>query len=196
MLVAPRGYRHCIDFHPTLGPDFERISPTSELYELVLRRHPDPNFEWTHPVFEVYPHLDEWRPGDLFRRCQDKGFEHLWEFRSRIDDIIIMSNGAKVNPLHFEIKLMDHPALKGCLMFGQGHTACGMLLEPKQADIGKDELLRSVWPAIEEANILVPERARVLKSLIVVASAEKPLAKSAKGTVVRKSSLKLYEIEI
>lgn len=107
-----------------------------------------------------------------------------------------MSNGAKVNPLHIEVKLSDHPSLKGCLMFGEGHTDCGMLLEPKEAAIGKDNLLASVWPAIEEANMLVPAHARVLKQLIVVASMEKPLARSVKGTLVRKLSLKLYELEI
>lgn len=196
MLVPPRSHWHCIEFHPTLGPSIERVSETSHLYEIVYRRHPDPQFAWLNPVFEVYPHLDEWRPGDLFRKCEDEGFEHLWEFESRIDDIMILSNGAKVNPLHIEVKLMSHPALKGGLMFGDGHTACGMLLEPKEAFIGKDELLSSVWPAIEEANELVPERARVLKSLIVVATTEKLLARSSKGTLVRKASLKLYETEI
>ena len=107
-----------------------------------------------------------------------------------------MSNGAKVDPLHIEVKLADHPLLKGCLMLGEGHTDCGMLLEPKEADIAKEDLLASVWPAIEEANLLVPARARVLKQLIVVASTEKPLARSVKGTLMRKLSLKLYELEI
>jgi hypothetical protein len=32
----------------------ERISPTSDLYEVVFRRHPDPKFSWIHNVFEVY----------------------------------------------------------------------------------------------------------------------------------------------
>jgi acyl-coenzyme A synthetase/AMP-(fatty) acid ligase len=196
MLVAPRSHWHCIDFHPTLGPTMERISPTSNLYEVVLHRHPDPEFSWLHPVFEVYPHLDEWRTGDLFRRCTDEGFEHLWEFESRIDDIMILSNGAKVNPLHIEVKLLNHPVLKGCLMFGDGHTACGMLLEPKQPSTNKDELLNSVWAAIEEANMMVPERARVLKSLVIFTSAEKPLARSVKGLPMRKLSRALYEAEI
>jgi long-subunit acyl-CoA synthetase (AMP-forming) len=196
MLIAPKGHQNCIYFHPTLGPDFERISPTSELYEIVFRRNPDPKFEWNPPVFEVYPHLDEWRPGDLFRKCQDQGFEYLWEFHSRTDDLIIMSNGLKVNPVHIEVKLSDHPLLKGCLMFGEGYTDCGILLEPKEADIDKEDFLASVWPAIEAANLLVPAYARVLKQLIVVTSVEKPLARSAKGTLVRKHSLKLYELEI
>jgi hypothetical protein len=182
MLIAPKGHRNCIYFHPTLGPDFERLSSTSELYEIVFRRHPDPKFVWNHPVFEVYPHLDEWRAGDLFQK---------W-----IDYIIIMSSGLKVNPLHIEVKLSDLPSLKGCLMFGEGRTDCGMLLEPKEADIGKEDLLASVWPVIEEANLLFPAHARVLKQLIIVASVEKLLARSVKGTLVRKLSLKLYELEI
>ena len=82
------------------------------------------------------------------------------------------------------------------MMFGDGHTACGMLVEPNQPGISKEELLNSVWAAIEEVNMLVPQRARVLKSLIVVVSAEKPLTRSPKGIPVRKMSLMLYEAEI
>jgi len=172
------------------------ISPSSDLFEVVFRRHPDPKYAWLHPVFEIYPKLAEFRSGDLFHHCRDEGFEHLWEFEGRVDDLMILSNGGKVNPLHIEGKVAGRRALKGCLMFGEGRTACGMLLEPMQDGIAKEELLSNVWPAIEEANSLVPERARVLKSLIVVAGAEKPLVRAAKGTLVRKQSLKLYKAEI
>lgn len=109
---------------------------------------------------------------------------------------MILSTGIKVNPLHVELKVADHPALKGCLMFGEGHTACGMLLEPKQADAGKEELVKSVWAAIEKANFTVPEVARVGKNLIVAASAEKPFIRAGKGTTVRRLTLKTYEDEI
>jgi hypothetical protein len=71
-----------------------------------------------------------------------------------------------------------------------------MLVEPNQPGISKEELLNGIWAAIEEVNMLVPQRARVLKSLIVVASAEKRLARSPKGIPVRKMSLMLYEAEI
>jgi len=81
-------------------------------------------------------------------------------------------------------------------MFGEGRTACGMLLEPTQDGIGKYELLSSVWPVVEEANSMVPVHARVLKSLFVVVDAEKPLDRAPEGTLVRKRSLKLYEMEI
>lgn len=121
----------------------ERISPTSDLYEIVFRPHPNPTFAWSRPVFEIFPEKDEWRPGDLFRRCEDKGFEHMWKFESRADELMILSNGAKVNPVHIEVKLMDDPVLKGVLMFGDGHNACGVLFEPTQAGMEKDELVRT-----------------------------------------------------
>ena len=71
-----------------------------------------------------------------------------------------------------------------------------MLLEPKQADAGKEELVNSVWSAIEKANLTVPEVARVGRNLIIVAIAEKPFTRAGKGTTVRKLTLKTYEDEI
>jgi hypothetical protein len=109
---------------------------------------------------------------------------------------MILSNGAKVNPVHVEVSLMDDPALRGVLMFGDGRNVCGVLLELTLVGMEMDELVRIVWPAIENANFLVPERARVVKNLIVVATAEKPFARAAKGTIVRRTTLKMYEAEI
>jgi hypothetical protein len=65
---------------------------------------------------------------------------------------MILSNGAKVNPVHIEIELMNHPALKGCLVFGDGYMACGILLESKQVGVWKNEFVKNVWPAIEKAT--------------------------------------------
>lgn len=118
----------------------------------MFRRLPDPEFAWARPVFEVFPELDEWRPRDIFKRCEDEGLENLWQFESRTDDLMILSNGAKVNPLHIELNVTDHPALKGCLMFGDGHTTCGMLLEPNRDDIEKDELVETLWPTRVKAT--------------------------------------------
>ena len=66
---------------------------------MVYRRHADPKFLWLNPVFEIYPHLDEFLSADLFIHCKDEDFEHLWEFEGRVDDIIILGSGPKVNPL-------------------------------------------------------------------------------------------------
>ncbi|EKM49839.1 uncharacterized protein PHACADRAFT_105973, partial [Phanerochaete carnosa HHB-10118-sp] len=53
-----------------------------------------------------------------------------------------------------------------------------------------------VWPVVEEANHLGPAFAKVFKETILVASPNKSLPRSGKGTVQRKITLDLYAPEI
>ncbi|TVY44200.1 Non-canonical non-ribosomal peptide synthetase [Lachnellula occidentalis] len=195
MLVSPSSHWQYMEFHPVIGPT---LVPTAdpELFEVVHYRHPNPEFAWARSVFHLFPELDEFRSRDLLRRCPDPGFEHMWKFEGRVDDMMLLSNALKVNPLHMEMKLQSHPALNGALVFGDGHTSCGLLLEPKMQGIEREELLATIWIAVEEANALVPEHARVSRDRIVVATNERPFVRASKGTVVRKLTLALYRNEI
>ena len=184
-----------MEFHPVIAPT---LVPTAdpELYEVVHHRHPDPDFAWARPTFHLFPELDEFRSRDLMRRCPDPGFENLWKFEERVDDMMLLSNGLKVNPVHMEMRLQVHPVLKGNLVFGNGHTSCGLLLEPKDRGISREELIWKAWGAVEEANALVPEHARVSRDKVIVATDERPFVRASKGTVVRKLTLGLYRNEI
>lgn len=51
-------------------------------------------------------------------------------------------------------------------------------------------------PVIEEANKDAPAFSRIFKEMILVTSKDKPLARAAKGTVMRKAVLTQYEEEI
>ncbi|KUJ18636.1 acetyl-CoA synthetase-like protein [Mollisia scopiformis] len=194
MLVAPKTHWSYMEFHPHLGPHLEPV-PDTDLHELVIRHREDPTHAWSTPIFDIFPDEPEWRSRDLFKRCQDPGMQNLWKFESRLDDIMILNNALKVNPLHIEVKLQSHALLNGAMVFGEGRMKCGILLEPKQG-IEKELLLRIVWGDIERANGDVPEHARVERHLVLVADKEKPFVKSAKGTVVRAATGKLYEREI
>lgn len=185
-----------MEFHPITGPTIEQISPDSDLYEVVSRKHPDPNFAWSRMVFSIFPDIDEWRSKDLLSKCKDPGFEHLWKYEGRADDIIVLSNALKVNPLHIEARLQGHPALKGALVFGRGHTKCGILLEPKDPQITADALIEEVWPVFDSTNALVPEHARIHRDFILVSTLEKPFQRASKGTVVRSLTTGDYESEI
>lgn len=44
-------------------------------------------------------------------------------------------------------------------------------------------LVEQVWAAVEEANSLVPEYARIAKELVVVADPKKPFPRASKGTI-------------
>lgn len=178
------------------GPTMEQISPDSDLYEVVTRKLPDPSLAWSRIVFDIVSGIDEWRSKDLMSKCKNPGFEHLWQYEGRMDDIIVLSNALKVNPLHIEAGLQSHPAVKGAMVFGRDHTKCGILLEPKDSKIAGDALIEEVWPVLESANSLVPEHARIHRELIVVGTPEKPLQRASKGTIVRSLTTKDYESEI
>jgi len=109
---------------------------------------------------------------------------------------MLLSNGYKVNPVHMEIRLQAHSLLKGNLIFGDGHTCCGLLFEPKDNGTRGEELVEKVWCAVAEANASVPEHARVSRDMVLVADSGKPFVRAAKGTVVRKLTLGLYQSEI
>lgn len=179
--VSPKTHWSYIDFHPQIGPHFDPV-PNTDLYELVIRRNSNPDLSWATPVFEIFPEKSEWRSRDLFTRCQDPGMEYLWRFENRLDDILLLNNALKVNPLHVEVKLQSHPLLKGALVFGEGRVRCGILLEVKEG-VEKKGLVERVWGDVERANGEVPEHARIERSLVVIADEERPFVRAAKGYV-------------
>lgn len=194
MIVAPRSHWQYMEFHPVVGPTLERLSPDSDLFEVVSHRQPAN--EWSRPVFDIFPDKDEWRSKDIFSQCKDPRCENLWKYEGRLDDMMLLSNGLKVNPVHLESRLQGHPALKGCLVVGYGYTKCGLLIEPKAESVEKEAVVEQVWPAVEAANSLVPEHARIGKKLVIVADPEKPFPRASKGTIIRSLTTQAYEREI
>lgn len=194
MLVAPRSHWQYMEFHPAVGPTVERLPTDSDAYEVVSYRLA--TNEWARPVFDIFPEKDEWRSQDILSRCKDPGFENLWKYEGRLDDMMLLSNGLKVNPVHLETQLQAHPALKGCLVVGNGYTKCGLLIEPKLQYVEKKSVVEQVWPAVEEANALVPEHARIERKLVIVADPEKPFPRASKGTIIRSLTTRAYEREI
>ncbi|KAH6714592.1 hypothetical protein BKA61DRAFT_673914 [Leptodontidium sp. MPI-SDFR-AT-0119] len=200
LLVPPKSHWSYMEFHPVLMPDLEPISPGNTLHELVVRRHADPKYAWSTPVFNLFPEKEEWRTRDLFSRCTDPGFDHLWKFEGRLDDVLILNTALKVNPIHIEIPLLSQPLMKGAMVFGAGQMRCGILLEPKDGTSltgsEKENFVAAVWPDVVNANHEVPEHARVQRDLVIVADPQKPLARSVKMSVVRSLTTKLYAKEI
>jgi acyl-coenzyme A synthetase/AMP-(fatty) acid ligase len=185
-----------MEFHPIVGPTMEQLAPDSDLYEVVSRQQLDPTFDWSRPVFSIFTERKEWRSKDILSRCKDPGFENLWKYEGRLDDMMILSNGLKVNPLHIETSLQSHPSLKGCLVVGVGYKKCGLLIETKNPVVKREAVVEHIWPAVEHANSLVPEHARVEKNLVVVADPERPFPRASKGTIIRSLTTKAYEREI
>lgn len=124
----------------------------------------------------------------------------MWKFEGRVDDILILNNALKVNPLHIEVPLLSQPLLKGTMVFGVGKVRCGILVEARDETVlegeGKERFVERIWLDIQRASDEVPEHARIHRDLVVVADKGKPLARSVKMGVVRSMTTKLYAKEI
>ncbi|TGO12203.1 hypothetical protein BTUL_0092g00030 [Botrytis tulipae] len=200
LLVPPKSHWSYIEFHPQFLPDLEPVNSDSTLCEVVLNKYDDPTLSWSQPVFRMAPDQTQWRTRDILRRYEGPlpdGVGPLWKFENRIDDLIILSYAAKVNPVHIETLLQSHTLLSGCLVFGTGRARCGILLEPKEdSTLTEEELIAKVWPDVEKANDTVPTHARVERHLVLVAKKDKRFERAAKGTLVRSICTNMYKAEI
>ncbi|PCH33942.1 acetyl-CoA synthetase-like protein [Wolfiporia cocos MD-104 SS10] len=127
----------------------------------------------------------------------------LWRIIGRTDDVIILSNGEKIVPIQQEGHIGAHPWISGALMFGRGREQPGILLEPQPAHVvtpGDEKALvefrNAIWHQVEEANRPAPAFARIFKEMIIVTDPSRPFPRAAKGTIMRKQAVALYEADI
>ncbi|KAJ4991642.1 L-aminoadipate-semialdehyde dehydrogenase (nonribosomal peptide synthetase) [Stagonosporopsis vannaccii] len=163
------------------------------LYELVLKPK-DINYQ---AIFHTFPDIHEWRTKDLFRQHSSKPY--LWKYSGRRDDIIVLSNGEKFNPVLTEKLIESHPLVKGALVVGQGKFQAGLLIEPEWSQIGTQDtstLVDLIWPIVEEANREAPAHARIYQSKIAIAKKEKPFVRAAKGSIIRFQTVEALTAEV
>ncbi|KAJ6016810.1 NRPS-like enzyme [Penicillium sp. IBT 35674x] len=179
------------------NPAFElRMEDMGEgLWELVL---PRPKLRRFHGIFHTHPHLEEYRTGDLFRPHPSK--PGLWRYDGRRDDIIVLKNGEKFNPIDAEKLIESHPFVKHAAIFGQDRFQAALLIEPNREKLPSswtsDDLKRTLWPLVEQANSLLPAYGKVFESHIAFGSQDRSFALSPKGTLRRREIAKAYEIDL
>ena len=106
------------------------------------------------PLIHNLPGVREWRTKDLFRRHPTQ--ESLWQFAGRVDDIIVLSNGYKFNPVTAESVIQDHPLVSGALIIGLGRAQAALLIELKADQPHAPGVVDMIWPVIEKANSGLP----------------------------------------
>ncbi|KAF5021537.1 hypothetical protein F66182_6419 [Fusarium sp. NRRL 66182] len=80
-------------FHPRTGVEMRPYS--DDLFELVFVQNP--KLSATQPVFKTLPDGEIWETKDLY--SQHPTHSNLWKHEMRRDDLIILSNGERFNPL-------------------------------------------------------------------------------------------------
>ncbi|KAF4632064.1 hypothetical protein G7Y89_g6066 [Cudoniella acicularis] len=184
-----------LKFYSDIGYRFDEIS--EGIFELVIVN--DPRTNKYHGIFQVFPELKEYRMRDLYsKKSNNAGW---MTYRGRADDLIVFSNGEKINPIPMENTIRSHPSVKAALIVGDFRFSPCLLIE-MEADYvtvtndEKSEALNRIWPSIQEANRIAPGYAKVSKSLVLFTTPDKPFLRAGKGTVQRQLSVKAYSTEL
>ncbi|KAF5593543.1 transferase family [Fusarium subglutinans] len=173
-------------FHPFSGFEFREVEPG--IYEHWV--HSNTHWPLFQGIFHTLPNEASINLKDLYSKHPTK--PNLWAFQGRNDDIVVLSNGYKISPLETEALVSTHPDIKGCLMVGTGKRQAGLLIELQDSTSRTNEVLDSVWAAIERANALSLHKNQVQRDYVAFAEFDKPFIRTDKGTIERRATLEAY----
>jgi hypothetical protein len=197
------GWFHCIEggnehwnalrLYTDIGYQFEEVS--DDVFELVIVK--DSKTEKLHGIFDTFPELDQYRTRDLYSQLG----HGWWQYKGRADDLIVLSNGEKVNPIPLENIIQSHPKIRAALVVGEYQFSPSSLVELEAKDMPRTseerrQVLDNIWPIVQEANKIAPAFSKVPKALILLAPPEKPFCRAGKGTVQRQNTVKEYSQEL
>ena len=187
------------DYHsfcPSIGLAFERR--TEDLYEAVFHRR-EGLARWQQ-IFAVFPHLDRFPTKDLMTPHPTK--PDLWAYAGRGDDLVTLSHGNSLPASGLEAIITSHPDVRAAIVGGNGRARPFVILDILRdripAGVGRQDkdLIDHVWPAVNKANQGCIEIVRLTKELTVLVSPTRPVVWTAKGTVVRRATIELYQAEV
>lgn len=162
-------------YHPLLGMKFDPVS--EGLCELVFVRESEK--ERHQGAFCTFPDLQEYRMKDLYEEHPTK--PGLWKYQGRMDDVVVLSNGEKVNPRSAEQILSQLEGVQSALIVGSDHEQPLLLVEPKEG-ASSDQRRTSVRESEElrRANETLPAYAQIDGDHICIVEPDTFL-RSAKG---------------
>lgn len=163
--------------------ELESSSASQDLYHLVIK----PGLK--QKVLSDRPD-GSYGTKDLFQRHPT--IPDLWKFAARKDDIIVMLNGEKADPIPVEDAVKVNPEVATAVAFGAGQEALGLVVikSHSSADLPDAEFLEAVGPAIDLGNSRVPAYARIARDMIIIKEAGTAFPATDKGTVIRSAFLK------
>lgn len=194
LIPLPHNWSY-FEWHPTYANDMEPMGDGT--FEMVVRKG-DGSQDWIRHLRQSYPEIDVWRTRDLF--VQSPHDDKLWRFVGRRDDVLVLSNGEKFNPVDMEGVVTGHPLVRGGLILGTGRFQAALVIEPMEplsvSGHSKKAFIDELWSTIEKANSVGPAHGRIFRSKVLVASPDKPFIRAGKGTVIRGRTTKLFEDEM
>jgi thioester reductase-like protein len=186
-------WRYFIFNNELFGCDYQQRG--ENVYEQIVVRNQQESM--LQGPFYTFPGSSTFETKDLYQ--PHPTLAHHWLHSGRIDDVIVFSNGEKLNPVSIESIVGTHPEIHRAVVIGQGRFQAGIILEPVQYPIdekARRELIERVWPLVQSANAQTVAHGRIARHMITISDPNKPFPYSAKGSLQRGSMLKLYTDKI
>ncbi|CAJ2506595.1 Uu.00g077810.m01.CDS01 [Anthostomella pinea] len=153
------------EFNPSLIHEMQLYNLNEGTFELVI--FADESAKDTNPLYHNVPGVSPYYTKDLFTQHTDPEKRNLFKYYGCKEDILVMANWEKVNPIPLEQHVQGHPSVKGVLLISTGRVQSALLVEPKEPEgldeAGQAELLEKLWPRIGESNARVPGQGRVAR---------------------------------
>ncbi|KAI1120472.1 acetyl-CoA synthetase-like protein [Nemania abortiva] len=193
-LLLPREDWAWHEFNPYYKHEMQPYDSDNNIFELVILA--DESTKDTTAMYHNLPGISEYRTKDLF--VQHPTRPSLFRYYGRRDDIIVLANGEKFNPIPFEVNMQGHPSVKGALMVGNGRSQVALLVEPKEPVDGgsQNSFFDDIWPLIQESNALVPGQGRISRDKVICGMQDKPFIRTGKGTIIRRLTEQAYQDQI
>ena len=181
-------------FNPRLGHVFEPV--VDDMFELVYVRNAE--LADYQGIFHTFPELDRYSTRDLY--VQHPTRPGWWRAAGRVDDVIVLADAKKLNPLPYEAAVETIPAIATALVCGRGRAKPALLVEPREwpEDSAAEERLREeIRRRLDFVNSAGPVHGNLSPELVVLSRREKPMARAGgKNTVQRQRSVEMYKEEI
>ncbi|WQF86924.1 Putative AMP-dependent synthetase/ligase domain, phosphopantetheine binding ACP domain, AMP-binding [Colletotrichum destructivum] len=118
----------------------------------------------------------------------------------RDDDVIVLATGEKADPLILETMLSEAPAVKSAVAFGENQFNLGVIVEPREpllAPADEEAFREKIWPIVTAAGQKMDASARVPSpDAIIVVPGGKVVPRTDKGSIARKETYALFDMEI
>lgn len=133
---------------------------------------------------------------DLFKRHPT--ISDLWKFVARKDDIIVMLNGEKADPIPVEDAVRVNPEVATAVVFGAGQEALGLMVikSHSSATLPDAEFVKAISASVDLGNSRVPAYARIARDMIILKEAGTSFPATDKGTVIRTAFLEAMQGDI
>lgn len=176
------------------GCDWRKTGEDDVFEQVIIRKDKDPGLQG---FFYTFPDAQEYSTKDLYRRHPT--LPNHWLYQGRADDVIVFSNGEKLNPVTIESTIMGHPDVKGALVVGSNKFQPALLIEPQKmpgTEKEINEFIDNIWPLVVQANNETVAHGQIGRKFIAISKPDKTFLRAGKGTVQRAGTVKLYKDEI